>query len=243
MEPGSALADALDPYRVERPPPADRPWVLANMVAGVDGCAAVAGKVGALSDATDAALFRALRSVADVVLVGAATVRQEGYGPVRLAPELVERRRAEGRRPIPPIAVVSRALTLDWTSTLGTDGEGGARPIVVTAAAADGSLRAEATALADVLLAGDDRVDLGEALRLLRRDHGAEVVLCEGGPTILGQLAADDLLDELCLTVTPRIGGDPLPVAVVPAGAPLRALALRHVLHEDGTLFLRYTRG
>ena len=90
--------------------------------------------------------------------------------------------------------------------------------------------------MADVVIAGEDRVDLEQAV-LLVGELGNRVVLCEGGPTLLGELVAADLLDELCLTVAPLMDGDPLPVAVSPPGAPLRHFALRHVLRDGDTLF------
>ncbi len=208
--------DPLAPYRaVERRRVGGRPWVLANMVAGLDGSTAVAGRVGPLTDPVDQELFRALRSVADVVLVGAETVRREGYGPVS-----------------PRLAVVTRSLDLDWAKPV-FDGA-----LVVTCSASDPARRAAAARVAEVVVAGDERVDVGAALHLL----GADVVLTEGGPSLLGELVADDLLDELCLTLAPVLGGDPLPVAVVPAGAGLRTLRLGHALRHDDTLFLRYER-
>jgi riboflavin biosynthesis pyrimidine reductase len=70
--------------------------------------------------------------------------------------------------------------------------------------------------------------------------RGLRTVLCEGGPSWLGELVVAGLLDELCLTVSPMMGGDPLPVAVFPPGAELTGFSLRHVLREDDTLFLRY---
>src|SRR5687767_5548643 len=114
---GEAVADIVDPYAaVVRPRVGHRPWVLANMVVGLDGSAAIAGRVGPLSEGADAELFRLLRSVADVVLVGASTFRAEGYGPVRLPEERQQARVKLGRAPRPPLAVVSRSLALDWSS-------------------------------------------------------------------------------------------------------------------------------
>ncbi len=83
LGPVQPVDDLLDLYLVDREPHGDRPWVMANMVGGLDGTAAVGGRVGALSDDTDAQLFRAMRAVADIVLVGAETARLERYGPVR----------------------------------------------------------------------------------------------------------------------------------------------------------------
>jgi riboflavin biosynthesis pyrimidine reductase len=243
LTPGPALDDPLEPYRrVDRAPVGDRPWVLGNMVAGLDGSAAVHGRVGTLSSETDQHLFRLLRSLADIVLVGAATVRQERYGPARLPEAVRAERVAAGRLPVPRIAVVTRSLDLDLDGRLFTEADPDAPPLVVTCESADDARRTEILAVAEVLVAGEQTVDLGEALRRLRRDGGAEVVLTEGGPALLGQLVHTGLLDELCLTLSPKMGGDALPVAVSTATSELVDLHLGHVLEEDGTLFLRYER-
>ena len=113
---------------------------------------------------------------------------------------------------------------------------------MITCAAADPERLEQARQVADVIVAGGDRVEPDLALRRLA-ERGHRVVLCEGGPTWLGELVAAGLVDELCLTLAPLMGGDPLPVAVAPPGAPLAHFALRHVLRGDDTLFLRYERG
>jgi riboflavin biosynthesis pyrimidine reductase len=237
-----AVPHILEPYAdVDRRRPEGRCWVLANMVGGLDGSASIGGRVGALSDDTDHRLFLALRSLSDVVLVGAETVRREGYGPVRLSDACRQERRAQGRRPVPALAVVSRSLTLDWEGAAFAGADAEARTIVVTGAAADPHRLARAREVADVVVAGADRVDLRDALAVLAQ-RGAGVVLCEGGPTLLGELVALDLLDELCLTLSPVLGGDPLPLAVSPAGAPLTRLRLASTLVDAGTLYLRYQR-
>lgn len=242
LEPAGPAVAALAPYLVPRTPrPGRACWVLANMVAGLDGTAAVGGRVGSLSHATDAELFRELRSVADVVLVGAETVRREGYGPVTFGDALQADRVAAGRPATPPLAIVSRSLQLDWAARA-FEATGPARTVVVTGAAAPAAALAEARRHAEVIVAGEEQVDLADALGQLR-GLGHEVVLCEGGPTLLGQLVADGLLDELCLSVSPLMGGDPLPVAVTPPGGPTVAFHLRHVGHDGGTLFLRYETG
>ena len=218
-----------------------RPWVLANMVGSLGGSAAIGGRVAALSTAPDAAFFKALRVVPDVVLVGATTVRRERYGPVRLGPEAQSARAERGQLPIPPLAVVSRSLDLDWSIPLFTQAAEGSRSLVVTCEVADPARVREAEQVADVVVTGEERVDPAEALTALA-ERGHHVVLCEGGPTWLGELAAQNLVDELCLTIAPLMGGDPLPVAVSPPGAPLQQMALRHALVSEGTVFLRYER-
>jgi riboflavin biosynthesis pyrimidine reductase len=211
------------------------------MVAGLDGTASVDGRVGALSTAPDQTLFRRMRQIADVVLVGAETVRREGYGPVSLSSEAQTMRRLRGQSPTPPLAVVSKSLALDWTAKVFTEASEDARTYVVTCAASDPERRARAEECAEVIVAGEDRVEPAAALRALA-DAGRRVVLCEGGPTWLGELVAADRLDELCLSISPLMGGDPLPVSVTPAGAGLARFELKGAMTEDHTVFLRYER-
>jgi riboflavin biosynthesis pyrimidine reductase len=240
---GAAIADPLAPYaEVDRTHGPGACWVMAHVVGGLDGSAAIRGRVGELSTAPDAKLFTLMRALADVVLVGAETVRAEGYGAVRLPRERVEAREAAGRPGTPPLAVVTRSLELDWSAKAFTDAPPWSRTLVITCAAADPGRLDRARAVADLVIAGDDQVDPELALQRLS-ELGHRVVLCEGGPTWLGEIVAGGLLDELCLTVSPLMGGDPLPVSISPAGAPLTHFALRHVLRDGDTLFLRYERG
>lgn len=237
---GPELPDALEPYlAVDRSRPAGACWVLGHMVAGLDGTAAVNGRVGALSTGPDKLLFRRMRQLADVVLVGAETVRREGYGTLAIDEAAQQARQRRGMRPSPPLAVLSRSLDLDWSAKAFTDAPEHARTIVVTCETSDRQRREQAEQVADVVIGGGDRVEPREALRALAA-LGHRVVVCEGGPTWLGQLAAAGYLDELCLTIAPLMGGDPLPVAITPAGGALTEYELKHVLEEDGSLFLRY---
>jgi riboflavin biosynthesis pyrimidine reductase len=242
LERGAEVRDPLAPYlAVDRSRPRHECWVTGHMVAGLDGTAAVGGRVGALSTAPDQALFRRMRQIADIVLVGAETVRREGYGPVKLTDEAQEQRRRLGQSSIPPLAVVSRSLEFDWTAKAFADAPDDARTHVITCAAADPRRLAEAEEFATVIVAGDDRVDPVAALRALA-GLGRSVVLCEGGPHWLGELVAADRLDELCLSIAPIMGGDPLPVSVTPSGAGLAAFELKGAMAEDHTVFLRYER-
>jgi riboflavin biosynthesis pyrimidine reductase len=235
------LTDPLEPYaQVDRVRPDGRCWVMAHMVGGLDGSAAIGGRVASLSTAPDAELFRLM--LADVVLVGAETVRREGYGPVQLPPGRVAARRACGQPATPPLAVVTRSLDLDWSARAFADAPAESRTLVITCQEADPGRLAQAQKVADVLLAGRGRVDPGQAMSMLT-GRGYRVVLCEGGPTWLGELVAAGLLDEFCLTISPLMGGDPLPVSVSPPGAPQVPFALRQVLGDGDTLFLRYERG
>lgn len=215
-----------------------RPYVAVNMVASADGAISVEGRTEAMSSEADRFVFHYLRSLADVILVGAQTVRAESYGPPRIPEERQAERVARGQEPVPRIAIVSGSLDLDWTSRLFT--ESPTRPIVLTTTAADTSA---AEAVAEIVRAGEERVDLAAALAAVG-ELGVGFVLCEGGPTLNGVLASSDLIDELCLTMAPTLVG-----ADVGAGLlghvhlpDLQPLALVHVLEEDGDLFLRYRR-
>ena len=238
----TVLADPLAPYaEVDRSRTRHECWVMAHMVGGLDGSAAIGGRVAQLSTPPDSRLFTLIRALADVVLVGAETVRREGYGPVRLPEDRMSARRASGRSGTPPVAVVTRSLDLDWGARVFAEAPPESRTLVVTCENADPGRLEAARRVADVVLAGAERVEPGRALRALS-ERGHRVVLCEGGPTWLGELVAARRLDELCLTVAPLMGGDPLPVSIAPPGSALAPFALRHVLRDGDTLFLRYER-
>jgi riboflavin biosynthesis pyrimidine reductase len=242
MGAGERLGDPLAPYAaVDRSRLTGPCWVMANMVGGLDGSAAIGGRVAALSTSPDAELFTSMRTLADVVLVGAETIRREGYGPLTLPTHRVETRREQGRSAAPRLAVVSRSLDLDWSGRAFVDPALEERALVVTCEAADPDGLERARQVAEVIVAGESKVEPALALEELA-SRGYRVVLTEGGPTWLGELVAAGYLDELCLTISPRMGGDALPVSVTPPGAPLVSLSLRHVLRDGDTLFLRYEK-
>jgi len=217
-----------------------RPQVRLNMIASLDGATAVAGRSGALGGRADKAVFAAVRSLADVILVGAATVRIERYGPARLTEEARIGRIAAGLGPVPPIAVVTRSCRLDWASRFFVDAE--ARPIIFTAAVAAEADREAAARVADVYVVGDDGVNLLRVIDVLK-DRGHDNVLAEGGPLVAAALAAEDLLDEVCLTIAPLVvGGDAGRILAGPALEPAAAFELTSILTDDGYLFVRYRR-
>lgn len=240
LERTAEIPDPLAPYlEVDRSRPRHECWVAGHMVAGLDGTAAIKGRVGALSTAPDQVLFRRMRQIADVVMVGAETVRREGYAPITLSEEAQAQRRAGGQSSNPPVAVVSGSLDLDWSGRVFAEAAADARTLVITSATADPDRLAAAQKVSTVIIAGDSRVEPAAALQALA-DAGHGVVLCEGGPRWLGELVAADRLDELLLSVSPMMGGDLLPVSVTPPGAGLARFALKSTMIEDDTLFLRY---
>ncbi|HEX3962858.1 MAG TPA: pyrimidine reductase family protein [Trebonia sp.] len=234
--------DALDDAALARlyGYPADRGrLVRGNMVGSIDGAAAVDGLSGGLSSPADRRVFWLLRGLADVILVGAGTARAEGYRPTRAAVSWAALGLRAGRPSAPPLALVSRSLDLDPAAPLIAQAPADARTIVITCAASPADRRAALASVADVIVAGDDSVDLEAALSALA-DRGLARVLCEGGPRLLSDVIADGLLNELCLTIAPVLAG-PGPVRVLGGSPfPARRLSLAHLLEEDGVLFARY---
>lgn len=217
--------------------PGGRPWLRANMVASADGAAHVDGRSAGLSSAGDMRIFGILRVLADVVLVGAGTARAEEYKPARRRPQFAALR--AGRPAVATIAVVTRSLDLDLAAPLFTDAPPDARTTVITCASAPAGRRAEAAKVAEVIVAGEADVDLPAGLAVLH-GRGLRQVICEGGPHLLGDLTAADLLDELCLTLSPALAGPG--AGRITAGTPfaVRPMTLASVLTEDGFLFCRY---
>jgi riboflavin biosynthesis pyrimidine reductase len=217
------------------------PWVRANMVASADGAATWEGRSGGLGNEADRRLFLLLRGLADAVVVGAGTVRAEGYGPARPDPAWEGLR--EGRPATPALAIVSRSLDLDFEAPVFTEAGPGAATLVLTTETADPDRLAAAREHAEVITAGRDGVDWRAAFARLA-ELGHRRLLCEGGPLVLAQVAAAGMLDELCLTVSPVLASGSAPRVLngpsLPLAAPLR---LAHVLEDDeGFLFLRYER-
>jgi riboflavin biosynthesis pyrimidine reductase len=207
------------------------PHVRVNFVASTDGAVTVDGRSGGLGGDADRRVFGTLRELAEVVLVGAGTVRAEDYRGAR--------KPTRGRDTPPPIAVVTGSADLDPSARFFTDTS--VAPIVLTGPAAPAERRdALRAAGADVVVL--DPLSPAAVLAELGR-RGLHRVLCEGGPRLFGDLVAADLVDELCLTVAPVLAaGEAGRIAVGPAGSPPRPLRLAGVLEEDGALLLRYTR-
>ncbi|MDP9389622.1 MAG: pyrimidine reductase family protein [Actinomycetota bacterium] len=219
-----------------RPSGMSRPFLRINMITSVDGAITVDGRSGGLGGRADRRLFQQLRAEADVVLVGAGTVRSEQYGPAELPPELRSARTDRGQAQTPAIAVVTRSCDLDPSSRLFTQSD--QRPIVVTAASAPRDRLDRLRSAADVIVAGQDRVDLSAALSALAR-RGARSVIVEGGPRLNADLITSGLADELCLTLAPcLVGGDGPSIAALPPSP--RRLRLLSTLEAGGYLFLRY---
>lgn len=206
-----------------------RPWVRANMVSSLDGAVEVDGRSHGLASTADRRVFGLLRRRAEVILVGAGTVRAEDYRGAR---------RGEGDRPPPPIAVVTGSAELDPAARLFTDTR--TAPIVLTTSAAPPERRnALAGAGAEVAVLADLSPPTLLA-ELARRELFR--VLCEGGPTLLGALVTADVVDELCLTLSPLLAAGRAGRTAVSDPVPPRSMRLSGALEDEGSLLLRYTR-
>jgi 5-amino-6-(5-phosphoribosylamino)uracil reductase len=238
-----SLDELADAYAYPEPEPGEpRPWLRANMVSTLDGAAQHDGRSQPISTATDMRIFGTLRGLADVVVVGAETVRLEGYRPARARAEFAGRREAAGQGPAPAVAVVTASLDLDFSLPLFTS------PLAPTllltgAAAAPDRVAAAQKAGARVVIAGDGMgVDPARAVEALA-GLGHTRLLTEGGPRLLGQFVAAGVLDELCLTVSPMLtAGDAQRIAGGPSVPVPQRFALASLLEEEGFLFARYRR-
>jgi riboflavin biosynthesis pyrimidine reductase len=210
-----------------------------NFVASIDGAATHAGLSGGLSGEADKRVFDILRRLCDVVLVGAGTLRAEGYGPMVLDRASVGWRRANGLADHPVFAIVSGTLRLDPASAVFTAAP--VRAIVVTVKASSARKREALSRVADVIVCGEEILDVNVMLDELAK-RGLQQVLSEGGPTLFGALLAADRADELCLTISPSIEAGEAPRIAAGALLQARRMALQHVLVSDSTLMLRYLR-
>ncbi|WP_232524751.1 dihydrofolate reductase family protein [Nocardioides mangrovicus] len=221
------------------PWPEEGVWVRSMMVSTLDGAAAGPdGLSNTISGDADRQVFDAVRRFADAILVGGGTVKAEGYGPLRADPDDTERRRAQGQRPAPVLAVVSGSLDLP----LGDDGFAGSeeRPLVFTGATPDADRLAAVRERCEVVQSGSDSVDDGWVIDQLV-ERGLRRIVCEGGPSLLRAVVAADRLDEADLTLSPTFAG----TSTTPDTEALPDVSrfeLAHLLTADGFVMARYVR-
>jgi riboflavin biosynthesis pyrimidine reductase len=200
-------------YDTGRPRPAHRPWVGVCMVASIDGTTVIDHRSSGLSNATDQEVLSTLRTLADLIIVGAGTVRAEGYGPPR--------------KPGQRIGVVSHSGHIDASLPLFASGAGF---LILPEDAPPQTV--------DTVRAGIGTLDLAGALGQL----DAGFIQAEGGPGLNGSLLDADLVDELNLTISPQLAGGDGPRVTAHAAAAGKRMRLAHVLEDDGFLFTRYVR-
>jgi riboflavin biosynthesis pyrimidine reductase len=217
--------------------PVGRPYVVANFVSSVDGKATAQGRTAQLGGESDRTVFHLLRTQVDAVLAGTGTLAVERYGLLVRDPRMADIRAAEGREPQPLAVVISRSGQIPFEIPLFGD----ARARIALYAPPETVVpQLEAEVIRhDLAGAGDG---LAGVLRSLRADHGVRALLCEGGPTLFDGMVAEDLVDELFLTLASAlVGGGELPLTTGPALPALVPLRLVWALQDEGNLFLRYS--
>jgi riboflavin-specific deaminase-like protein len=222
---------------------AGRPYLALNMVSTADGRATVDGRSGPIGNAADRELFHGLRTTADAVMAGAGTIRVERYRRLVRDEQARARRRARGLDEEPLACIVSGRLDLSPELPILADPH--ARVAILTASAASLPVTQEGARI-DYIRAIDDGVlDLPAALSELHERFGVRTVMCEGGPHLNSHLLANGLVDELFLSLSPKLaGGDPsgeaLRIVSGPELEPLVELDLISAYEHDSHLFLRY---
>jgi len=218
-DPGpTTVSEQLDAYRPWEEPREERPLVAMNFVATLDGRATIEGRSGPIGSDTDTAMLAGLRTRFDAVMIGAGTMRVERYSP--LASKLV---------------IISGRLDLPWDAPAFTEkGE----VLIFTASETE----PPETAASIEVVRHEGAVNLVEAMRHLRHERGVRALLCEGGPHIHEQMQADGLVDDLFLTIAPKLSGGEAPRILEGPLPDVVDLELAWLLEEDGELFARYHR-
>ncbi|MGI8573428.1 MAG: dihydrofolate reductase family protein [Solirubrobacteraceae bacterium] len=232
-----AVGELLASLNMGRESPPDRPHTAVNFIASVDGRAAFKGRSGQLGELGDRAMFHGLREHADAVFAGTGTIRTERYGRLVNDPERRKRRAAIGLSPEPLACIISR--TGDVPTEIPMFAEPESRIVIFTSIEPDLS---GAAADVSVVRLDPGEVTLTTMLRRLRADFDVRALLCEGGPTVFGALLHERLVDELFLTISPKLAGggmDPTTTSG-PVLDELAPLKLRWALEREGFLFLRY---
>jgi riboflavin-specific deaminase-like protein len=228
-------ADQYTGLRLGENAPEDRPYVVSNFAVTLDGQVTIQGRAGPIGTRTDMEVLHLLRTQVDAVMIGAATMRAECYGRLVPDPELRGlRERHEGLAHDPMAVLVTRSLDLPWDCGLFSGGWGR----VLIAAASDEELPDLATKTRVARF--EDRVDLAELFRMLRTERGVRSLLCEGGPHTHAQLVELELIDELFVTVAPKLAGGSGPGLLEGALEQERPLEQVWLCEDSGELYSRY---
>jgi riboflavin-specific deaminase-like protein len=236
-DPGpTTVADQLETYRPWEQAQEERPLVAVNFAATVDGRATIGGVSGPIGSSADTAMLAGLRTRFDAVMIGAGTMRAERYGRVLADQAQRERREQIGLPRDPLMVIVSGRLDLPWDAPLFTAGAG--RVLLFTASEAE----PPQTATAVRVVRHERFVNIVEALRQLRQEHDVRALLCEGGPGLHDELEGAGVVDDLFLTIAPKLSGGDGPRIIEGDLPGVAELELGWLLEEEGELFVRYRR-
>jgi riboflavin-specific deaminase-like protein len=233
-DPGpTTVSEQLETYRPWEEAREDRPLVAMNFVATVDGRATIEGRSGPIGSDADTEMLAKLRTRFDALMIGAGTMRVERYGRLVTKPETRERRERDGLPPEPLMVLVSGRLDLPWDAPLFSEG---GEVLIFTSSEAE----PPETASSVEVVRHPGAVDLAEAVRYLRRERGVRALLSEGGPHLHEQMQADGLVDDLFLTIAPKLSGGEAPRILEGPLPAVMDLELAWLLERDGELFARY---
>jgi riboflavin-specific deaminase-like protein len=235
-DPGpTTVPEQLEAYRPWQEAPEDRPLAAMNFVTTLDGRATIEGRSGPIGSDADSAMLAGLRCRFDAVMIGAGTMRVERYRRLVSREESRRRREAAGLGPEPLMVLISGRLDLPWDASLFTDG---GRVLIFTATETE----PPETAAELEVVRHEGAVNLREAMRHLRRELGIRALLSEGGPHVHEQMQADGLVDDLFLTIAPKLSGGEAPRILEGPLPGVMDFELAWLLEEDGELFARYRR-
>lgn len=236
-DPGpTTVEEQLETYRPWEEAPGDRPHVAVNFAATVDGRATIGGVSGPIGSPTDTEMLGRLRTRFDAVMIGAGTMRAERYGPLPNRPERRRERKRLGLSPDPLLVIISGRLDLPWDASAFTAGEG--EVLIFTAAEAE----PPETATPVEVIRHERFVDVPAALRHLRAERGVHALICEGGPGLHNELEGAGYVDDLFLTIAPKLAGGEAPRIIEGDLPGVAELDLAWLLEQDGELFARYRR-
>jgi riboflavin-specific deaminase-like protein len=205
-----------------------------NFAMTLDGRVTIDGRAGPIGTRADLELLQRLRTRGDAVMIGAGTLRVERYGRMVPDSEFRDLREADGLARDPLGIIVSGSLDLPWDAGLFTCGKG---KVLVITTSDDEPPETETEV---ELLRQDAELDLTAATAELRQRHGIRGVVCEGGPTLHGNLIAEGLVDELFVTIAPKLAGPGAPTLVEAAIGGIPDLELVTLHEAGGELFSRW---
>lgn len=235
-DPGpTTVSEQLEAYRPWEEPRQERPLVAMNFVSTLDGRATIEGRSGPIGSSADTKMLARLRTRFEAVMIGAATMRVERYGRLVSKEETRQRRQEAGLPPEPLMVLVSGRLDLPWDAPLFTEG---GEVLIFTSSEAE----PPTTAASVEVVRHEGAVNLTEALAHLRRERGIRALLSEGGPHLHEQLQAGGLVDDLFLTIAPKLSGGEAPRIIEGPLPQVVDLDLVWLLESDGELFARYRR-
>ena len=231
------LPEILEGLRLAEQAGSERPYTIVNFIASADGRATFQGRSAPLGDPVDREMFHGLREQAEAVMAGTHTIRIERYGRMTRDHERRDRRVRAGREPEPLACVVTRRGDVPTEAPIFSEPE--ARVVVF----GPGELElGELAAAVEVVRLDPGELTLTTVMRRLRWDFGIRSLLCEGGPTLFNALLQERLVDELFLTLAPKLSGGGSAPAVTsgPELPELQPLELAWALEHAGNLYLRY---